>query len=63
MSWSREQEERRIRIRHMSVAELVHTMIVNFDGDRESPGPWTQNFDYFWAAEALDERFKLEVES
>lgn len=58
MSWSNAQERRRIAINDMSPAELVHLMIINYDGDKESNGPYTQNFDYFWAAEALDQKWK-----
>lgn len=57
MSWSHEQERRRAELRAMTVGELIHVMIVNFDGDKESTGPYTQNFDYYWASEALDRRF------
>lgn len=61
MSWSHQQEERRKEIRSMGLGELVHTMVVNFDGDKESSGPYTQNFDYYWAADTLDWRFPAQV--
>lgn len=57
MSWSHEQETRRAEIRSMSAGELVHTMIANFDGDQSGAGSFTQNFDYFWAADTLDQKF------
>lgn len=59
MSWSKEQQDRVDEINALPLGELVHLMIREFDGDRESSGPWTQSQDYFRAAEELDRRGNL----
>lgn len=51
------------QIQSMSVAELVHTMLVEFSPNRKSEDPeiegtFLQSADYHWAAERLDEIFE-----
>lgn len=46
-------------VQAMSLGDLVHTMLVEFDPasrmDGDEPGePWQQSNAYFWAKERLD---------